>query len=219
MFQRFLNVHITFTKYMQEKEFVFVLGGPGSGKGTQSLQIAKEYNIGYLSTGDLLRAAVQPLAPGAVDTRTEAEKEMNEHIKNLMKNGQLVPDEVVLDLVKLEIQKQDRKYFFLDGFPRSIAQAEKFEQQIGKCRAVLFLDVPDDVLLSRLVKRGETSGRADDNEEAAKKRLVTYHNVSYPVIDHYSPKGMVIKLNGNRTIRETHDDIIAQLRSALHWEL
>lgn len=204
---------------MQEKEFVFVLGGPGSGKGTHSVQIAKDYNIGYLSTGDLLRAATQPLPEGVVDTRTQEEKDMNENIKNLMKNGQLVPDEVVLNLVKLEIKKQNKKYFFLDGFPRSIAQAEKFEKQIGNCKAVLFLDVPDDVLLSRLVKRGQTSGRADDNEEAAKKRLVTYHQISYPVIEYYAPKGKVIRIDSNKSIQEVHNNFISELKDKLHWEL
>ena len=142
---------------MQEKEFVFVLGGPGSGKGTHSVQIAKDYNIGYLSTGDLLRAATQPLPEGVVDTRTQEEKDMNENIKNLMKNGQLVPDEVVLNLVKLEIKKQNKKYFFLDGFPRSIAQAEKFEKQIGNCKAVLLKEVKHQavqMIMKKQLKRG-----------------------------------------------------------------
>lgn len=198
---------------LSSKEVVFVLGGPGSGKGTQSQNIAKEYGIGYLSTGDLLRAATSE-----ADEALEGDKlDLVVTLRDKMKNGELVPDEIILQLVKEEMAKQEAKYFFLDGFPRTVAQAEKFTEQIGECKAVLFLEVSDDELTSRLLKRGETSGRTDDNLDAIKKRLETYHNASFPVIEMYEPKGKVIKINGLRSIDAVRADILAELRK--FWEI
>ncbi|KAH0792761.1 Adenylate kinase family protein [Histomonas meleagridis] len=204
---------------MEGKEIVFVLGGPGSGKGTQALTISKEHGIGYLSTGDLLRAATAPLPEGVEDQRSEKEKQTIEELKKTMQNGQLVPDEIVIDLVEKELKGQNAKYFFLDGFPRSLSQAQKFTEQIGPCKGVLFLDVPDEELTKRLLNRGLTSGRSDDNEESIKKRLVTYHQISVPVIEYYEPKGKVIRIDGSKGISDVHDEIISVLRSKLNWQI
>ena len=204
---------------MEGKEIVFVLGGPGSGKGTQALTISKEYGIGYLSTGDLLRAATAPLPEGVEDKRSGQEKETIEKLKKIMKDGQLVPDEIVIDLVKKELMAQNAKYFFLDGFPRSLSQTQKFAEQIGECKGVLFLDVPDEELTKRLLNRGLTSGRADDNEESIKKRLQTYHQISFPVIDYYDPKGKVLRVDGSKSISEVHEEIVTILRQKLNWQI
>ena len=198
---------------MTNKEVIFVLGGPGSGKGTQTQTIANDYGIGYLSTGDLLRAAT---AAGKEDEEGE-DRDFIEALRETMKSGQLVSDETIMRLVKNELEKSDKPYFFLDGFPRTVKQAELFTEQIGECRAVLFLDVPDVELKTRLLKRGETSGRADDNEESILQRLATYHEQSYPVIEHYEPKGKVVRVNGLRTIDAVKADILYELRKM--WEI
>lgn len=198
------------------KEVIFFLGGPGSGKGTQSMVIAQEYDIGYLSTGDLLRSVT---AEGKAEEEGDAEwLEKIKELREIMKNGQLVADETIMELVKREMQKSDKSRFFVDGFPRTQKQAELFEAQICECKAVLFLNVPDDVLKARLLKRGESSGRADDNEESIVKRLATYHEQSYPVIEYYKPKGKVIEINGIRTKDAVKADILFELR-ALGWDL
>ena len=196
-----------------EKEVIFVLGGPGSGKGTQTQTIANEYGIGYLSTGDLLRAAT---AAGKEDEEGE-DRDFIEALRETMKSGQLVSDETIMRLVKSELDKSDKQYFFLDGFPRTVKQAELFTEQIGECRAVLFLDVPDIELKTRLLKRGETSGRADDNEESILKRLATYHEQSYPVIELYEPKGKVVRVNGLRSIDAVKAEVLYELRKM--WEI
>jgi adenylate kinase family enzyme len=115
------------------------------------------------------------------------------------------------------MQAQNTKYFFLDGFPRTVAQAELFEQQGVKVTAVLFLDVPDTELTKRLLKRGETSGRSDDNQSAIVNRLQTYHNESYPVIQFYEPKGKVVKLNGFRSLNAIRADILYEIRK--FWDI
>jgi adenylate kinase family enzyme len=197
------------------KSIIFVLGGPGSGKGTQTQSIANDYGIGYLSTGDLLRAATSDEFLNGNEDASAVER--GEKLKEIMKNGELVPDEVILELVKVELEKSDKAYFFVDGFPRAVSQAEAFEAQIAAPAAVLFLDVPDTELTARLLKRGETSGRSDDNQEAIVKRLATYHDQSYPVVERYTPQGKVIKLNGFRPIDAVRAEILFQLRKI--WDI
>jgi adenylate kinase family enzyme len=200
---------------MDDKEIVFVLGGPGSGKGTQALSIARDYDLGYLSTGDLLRAATS-------DDQTPEDADPDyldrqDQLREIMQSGQLVPDELILALVKEELLKSDKKYFFVDGFPRKVSQAEAFETEIATPVAVLFLDVPDTELTRRLLERGKTSGRADDNAESIAKRLQTYHDQSYPVIDYYTPQAKVVKINGLRSVDAVRADILFELRKI--WEI
>jgi adenylate kinase len=197
------------------KQIVFVLGGPGSGKGTQAQSIGADYGIGYLSTGDLLRAATDETV--LAETTDEAAVERGQKLRDIMKNGELVPDDIILELVKAELEKSDKDYFFVDGFPRKVSQAEAFEAQIAPPKAVLFLDVPDAELTARLLKRGETSGRADDNAESIAKRLQTYHDQSYPVVDLYQPQGKVVKLNGFRPVDAVRAEILYELRK--FWNL
>jgi adenylate kinase len=200
---------------MAEKEIVFVLGGPGSGKGTQALTIAQEYGLGYLSTGDLLRAATDEAQ--TPDDPDQAFLDRRDELREIMAAGQLVPDGIILSLVKAEIEKSDARYYFVDGFPRKVSQAEAFETEIAAPAAVLFLDVPDTELTQRLLKRGETSGRSDDNAESIAKRLKTYHDQSFPVVEYYAPQGKVIKINGFRSKDAVKADILYELRKL--WEI
>eukprot|EP00200_Dunaliella_tertiolecta_P017710 CAMPEP_0202422792 /NCGR_PEP_ID=MMETSP1128-20130828/51042_1 /ASSEMBLY_ACC=CAM_ASM_000463 /TAXON_ID=3047 /ORGANISM="Dunaliella tertiolecta, Strain CCMP1320" /LENGTH=515 /DNA_ID=CAMNT_0049030867 /DNA_START=35 /DNA_END=1582 /DNA_ORIENTATION=- len=175
------------SKQQQQKEpspnksavTVFVLGGPGSGKGTQCEKIKERYEgVVHLSAGDLLRAAAASGSP-------EGNK-----IAEIMKEGKLVPLETTIGLLKKAMAEQQGKCFLIDGFPRAQNQATKFEEDIGLPGAVLFFDCPEEEMEKRLLKRGETSGRSDDNTEAIKKRFKTFVEESKPVQGYYEAKGL-----------------------------
>jgi len=164
---------------------IWVLGGPGSGKGTQCERLIKRYGFQHLSSGDLLRDEV---ASGS-----DKGKELNE----MMKNGVLVPRAVVLDLIKAAMLKNlaTAKGFLIDGYPREVEQGVDFEDQIAPAALVLYFDVSDETMTERLLNRAKSSGRADDNEETIKKRLVTFHQCSEPVIKKYAEKCVSISAN------------------------
>jgi len=155
---------------------VFVLGGPGSGKGTQCERLIEKYGVKHLSAGDLLRAEV---ASGS---------EVGQQCQEIMKEGKLVPTEVTLGLIRKAMAQAEQKTFIIDGFPRAVDQGEAFEAAIKPCEFVLFLDCPKETMQERLLKRGETSGRADDNLETIAKRFDTFMEVSMPVMDHFADK-------------------------------
>ena len=208
----FFYIFFTKTKKkMEDKDIIFVLGGPGSGKGTQAQKIAKEYDIGYLSAGDLLRGAANLAKNPPKDFDPQLLKEYME-ISDIIKNGKLVPAHVTIKLLKDAMVKGSQKHWFIDGFPRDMSQQKEFVENCKDCVGLLFIDVPDDVLTQRLLNRGKTSGRVDDNEESIKKRLVTYHEQTVEVIENYEKQNMVIKIDGNRGIDEVHDDCVAKIK-------
>ncbi|OHT15121.1 Adenylate kinase family protein [Tritrichomonas foetus] len=179
----------------KNKIIIFLIGGPGSGKGTQSERIIKDFDAGYMSAGDLLRK--------------EADKgsELGNFIQEQMKQGAIVPQEITLRLLKNEILSQDKQLYLIDGFPRKVDKAEAFEKEIIPCKCALFLDVPDDVLVERLLGRAETSGRADDNPDTIKKRIITFHEVSEAVFNHFDKFGKSVKIDGNRNPDEVYADV------------
>merc|ERR1712002_876314 len=157
---------------------VWVLGGPGCGKGTQCDKIVAKYGFTHLSSGDLLREEV---ASGS---------ERGKNLTAIMESGQLVPLFVVLDLLSeaMIAKLGGSKGFLIDGYPREVQQGKEFEAEILPCTQILYFDVSDATMTERLLHRGKSSGRADDNEETIKKRLVTFHQHSKPVIDAYASK-------------------------------
>lgn len=176
-------------------KIVFLLGGPGSGKGTCAVEIVSKHGFKHISTGDLLREEV------ALDT------ELGKTISAIMKAGDLVPLDTTILLLKNSMLKAIESApvpgFLIDGFPRELSQVPAFNQQLGRdCDFVLFISTPPEICLERCVKRGLTSGRADDNEEAAKKRLDTYASKTEPVIKYYTEKDLVKKIDGSQTIEE-----------------
>lgn len=178
---------------------IFVLGGPGSGKGTQCAKIVEKYGYTHLSSGDLLRDEVQ--------SGTERGKELVE----IMQRGELVSLEVVLDLLKeaMLTKLTSSKGFLIDGYPREVAQGIQFEEEIATCTLVIYFDVSDEVMMSRLKNRGLTSGRVDDNEETIRKRLETFHSHSLPVVEHYGSK--CFKISGE----QEPDEIFHRVSEAL----
>lgn len=178
---------------------IFVLGGPGCGKGTQCEKIVAKYGYTHLSSGDLLRDEVQ--------SGSDRGKALNA----IMEKGELVPLEVVLDLIAEAMLKKvsESKGFLIDGYPREQAQGVQFEQNILPCTKVLYFEVPDEVMVERLLNRAKTSGRVDDNEETIKKRLNTFHKHSEPVIGYYKDKCSTIPALGSP------DEVFAQVQTAL----
>ncbi|UPR02908.1 adenylate kinase [Chloropicon primus] len=169
-----------------DAQIIFVLGGPGSGKGTQCDLIIEKYGFSHYSAGDLLRAEV---ASGS---------EMGKDLEATMKEGKLVASSVTIALLKKAIAnacEAGKRKFLVDGFPRALDQAEEFEGKVLPCKLVLFFSCPMKVLQKRLLKRAKTSGRADDNKETIQKRFDTFLNTSMPVIDHYEKLGKVAKVS------------------------
>jgi len=160
---------------------IFVIGGPGSGKGTQCEKIVKKYGFTHFSSGDLLREEVA------------SKSAMGQELSAIMERGELVPLEKVLQLIKdaMEKRKDSSRGFLIDGYPRELEQGIRFEKEICPAKFVLCFNVSDDTMTSRLLGRALTSGRADDNEETIKKRLKTFHDVTKPVIEHYTKLGKV----------------------------
>jgi len=178
---------------------VWVLGGPGCGKGTQCDKIVAKYGFTHLSSGDLLREEV---ASGS---------ERGKALTTIMESGQLVPLATVLDLLADAMISKlgGSKGFLIDGYPREVAQGEEFEKAIAPCKHILYFEVADETMTARLLKRAETSGRADDNVDTIKKRLVTFHQHSEPVIQAYASKCSVIP--AERTVDEIFTDVVAAL--------
>lgn len=177
---------------------LILLGPPGAGKGTQAQRLVERHEIVQLSTGDMLRAAVA------------AGTEIGLKAKAIMDRGDLVPDDVVVGIIKDRIEKTDAKNgFILDGFPRTVGQAEALDKMLKEkglnLDAVVEIKVDEDILLSRIEKRaGETPGgpRADDNAEALKKRLAVYREQTAPLVDYFRSKGLLKAVDGMKNIEE-----------------
>ena len=158
---------------------IVIFGAPGSGKGTQSERIVEKYGINHISTGDVLRAEIKNGT------------ELGKTAKGYIDQGQLIPDELMVDILASVFDSfKDSKGVIFDGFPRTIPQAEALKVMLKErgqdISVMLDLDVPEEELMTRLIKRGKESGRADDNEETIKKRLVVYNTQTSPLKEYYN---------------------------------
>ncbi len=180
---------------------IVIFGAPGSGKGTQSELLIKEYGLFHISTGDVLR---QQIAQG-----TELGKVADEYISN----GKLIPDELMINILDnvLDANPQTAKGVIFDGFPRTINQAEALDKLLQKRNAelsiVLGLEVEEDELIARLINRGKTSGRSDDNLETIRKRLDVYHSQTNPLKEHYIKKGKYSPIHGMGDVNQIFEEI------------
>lgn len=188
---------------------LILLGPPGSGKGTQAARIVEKYGIVQLSTGEMLRAA------GAAGT------EVGLTAKKLMDRGELVPDDIVMGIISERIDESDcANGFLLDGFPRTLGQAEAFEKLLEdkglSLSVVILLEVADEVLLSRIEnRRRETGGaRSDDNAETLKKRLIVYHDQTKPLIGFYKERGLLKSIDGMQAVEKVGADVDAYMAEA-----
>lgn len=183
---------------------IVIFGAPGSGKGTQSARIVEKYGLNHISTGDVLRAEIK--------TGTE----LGKTAKGYIDQGQLIPDALMIDILASVFDSfKDSKGVIFDGFPRTIAQAEALKVMLAErgqeVSIMLDLEVPEDELMTRLIKRGQESGRADDNEETIKKRLLVYHSQTAPLIDWYKADGKYCHINGLGTM----EGIFAEIAGAI----
>ncbi|MBO3460557.1 adenylate kinase [Aetokthonos hydrillicola Thurmond2011] len=172
------------------------LGPPGSGKGTQAKTLADGWRIPHISTGDILRQALKEQTPLGVEAQS------------YMDRGELVPDKLVEDMVAERLSHPDTNSgWLLDGFPRTVNQASFLEQLLDKLAhrgvKVINLEVPDDVVVERLLERG----RKDDTEEVIRRRLEVYRNETAPLINYYSDRLILLKVNGNQSQEEVTDEI------------
>jgi len=164
---------------------VFVVGGPGVGQGTQCAKLREDFNLVHLSTGDLMRQEVA--------AKTSLGAEIFSHLQQ----GSLVPDDLTLKLLKKTMVKhQDTNRFLLDGFPRSVEQAKRFEQEIGEFAFGVSFDCPPDIMKKRIAGRAaKTGGRVDDNPETVEKRIKVFDEQTVPVVEYYSPIGKIRTVN------------------------
>ncbi|EFA78190.1 UMP-CMP kinase [Heterostelium album PN500] len=177
---------------------VFVLGGPGSGKGTQCANIVRDFGYVHLSAGDLLRAEQ---ASGS---------EYGEMIATMIKNGEIVPSIVTVNLLKKAILSDTTKNYLVDGFPRNEENNNSWVdtmKDLVDTKFVLFFDCPEEVMTERLLGRGLSSGRTDDNLESIKKRFNTFNTQTKFVVDLYSKENKVKIVNSNRAVDLVYTDV------------
>ncbi len=188
---------------------LILLGPPGAGKGTQAERLKARYGIVQLSTGDMLRAAV---AAGA---------DVGKRAKAIMDRGDLVPDDVMVEIIADRLAEPDvANGFILDGFPRTVAQAEALDALLArlglKLDAVVEMTVDEPVLIARIVNRARETGgaRADDNAETARRRFAVYVEQTAPVSSYYETKGMLSRVDGMGTMDEVAAAIAKVLDAA-----
>ena len=184
---------------------IVIFGAPGSGKGTQSDKIIAEFGVAHISTGDVLRAEIK------------AGSDLGQTAAKYINDGKLVPDSLIINMLAQTLDNLGKAIpgVIFDGFPRTIAQAEALDKMLQergeKVSTVIGLEVEDAELIQRIIARGKTSGRADDNEETAKKRLDTYYSQTLPLKDFYLAQGKYAKIFGMGNI----DDIYAEISKAI----
>jgi adenylate kinase len=177
-----------------ESPAIALLGPPGSGKGTQGERLRDELGFTWLSTGDLLREA---RAEG-----TDLGKRAGEY----MDRGDLIPDDVIVEVVEDALAELGDRPILLDGFPRTVAQAEALSRDLD---AAVLIEVPDDVVAQRILGRGQ--GRADDNPETVRERLRVYHAETEPLVEHYERQGKLHRVDGARAPDEVHRELLRRL--------
>ncbi|MGA0332595.1 MAG: adenylate kinase [Kiritimatiellia bacterium] len=179
---------------------IALFGPPGAGKGTQSRQLVERFNLCYISTGDLLRKELK------------AESELGKKAKDIISSGNLVPDEIIVQILEKTIAENPHANGFLfDGFPRTTIQAYILEGLMIKLNSeldcLINLEVPEEESVRRLIERGKTSGRSDDNEKVIRNRLKEYHDKTLPVLDFYAQKGVRSDVDGTASIEEVEEEV------------
>lgn len=179
---------------------MFVLGGPGAGKGTQCEKIVKEYGYVHLSAGDLLR-----------QERNRQGSQFGEEIQSHIKNGTIVPVEITCSLLRRAMETSEGKdTFLIDGFPRNQDNLEGWKKamdEISVVKMVLFFNCTEEVCIERCLSRGQTSGRVDDNMDSLKKRIHTYSNSTMPIIEYYRKLNLLKEISAEKSADEVFEEV------------
>ncbi|HEX4561238.1 MAG TPA: adenylate kinase [Gemmatimonadales bacterium] len=180
--------------------FILLLGAPGSGKGTQGKLLSERLGLPKITTGDLIRAAIKDKTPLGVEA------------KKFYDAGKLVPDSVIMGLIKEQLDKPDAKDgAVLDGFPRTAAQAELVDRTLAATQHwlnhVLLLDVPEEELVTRMLGRARQEGRADDTPETIKTRLGVYQMETAPLVAHFAQRGIVHRVPGTGSVEQIAEEV------------
>jgi adenylate kinase len=183
---------------------VLLLGPQGAGKGTQAKRISAEFGIPHIASGEILRAE---MAAGT---------ELGRRVKDVYDRGDLVSDELMIELIRARLEQPDTESgFVLDGFPRTTVQAEALDEMLadlGRTFSVVFvIQIRDEIAFQRLRRRAELEGRADDTDDAIRRRLENYHRETAPLIEHYRVRGNVVSIHGDRS----ENEVFAEIQSAL----
>jgi adenylate kinase len=183
---------------------VLLLGPQGSGKGTQAKRIQAEYGIPHIATGEILRDAIA------------AETDLGRRVKPIVESGRLVPDDLMIDLIRERLAEDDAEEgFILDGFPRTLAQANALDEmlaEIGRDLSIVFgFQLQDEIGIERMTRRAQIENRKDDTPAAIAKRLELYHRETEPLIGHYRAQGNLVGIHADRTV----DEVFAEVQEAL----
>jgi adenylate kinase len=186
---------------------LLLIGAPGAGKGTQAERIAKQFGLVHISSGDLLRQHVAK------------ESAIGNTAKAYMARGDLVPDSLVLDMLRKPVVAAAKAGgYVLDGFPRNVEQAKAaygVAKDLGvSVQLAVYLEVAREALIERIVERGKTSGRADDTREVVERRLAVYEESTWPLLDYYREREQLIQVNGDRPVDEVTWSVVVQLQRA-----
>lgn len=191
---------------MGKPNVIFVLGGPGAGKGTQCSKIVEQFGHVHLSAGDLLRA--ERAAPGS---------EFGELIEGHLVNGTIVPVEITCSLLERAMTESEKNNFLIDGFPRNENNLEGWSKVMGdkvNLQCVLFFHCTQEVCTARCLSRGAAgSGRSDDNEESLKKRFVTYEQATMPIIMQFEEQNLVRKIDASKSQEEVYSEVETILKT------
>lgn len=184
---------------MSKYNVVFVLGGPGAGKGTQCENIVRDYGYVHLSAGDLLR-----------EERQRAGSQFGEEIEGHIRNGTIVPVQITCSLLRRAMEQSGKMDFLIDGFPRNKDNLDGWNEAmngVATVKFVLFFNCSEQICVDRCLDRGKTSGRTDDNIESLKKRIQTYTTSTMPIIDHYRALNLVREINGEHSPEEVYASV------------
>jgi len=187
---------------------IVILGPPGAGKGTQGKLISKEVGIPHVNTGDIFRA------------ECEAGTELGRRVRAILDAGDLVPDAVTIEVVRARLAQDDTvNGFVLDGFPRTLAQAEGLDRLLeeidrGELSVVLNFQLPDEVAVQRLLGRAAEQGRSDDTPKKIQHRLAVYHEQTEPLVGYYRNKGILVGIHADRSVDEVFSEVQQVLETA-----
>jgi adenylate kinase len=187
---------------------VVILGPPGAGKGTQGKLIAEEAGIPHVNTGEMFR------------TEVAAESDLGRRVRAILDAGDLVPDDMTIEVVRARLAQDDTADgFVLDGFPRTLAQAEALDRLLedldrGELAVVLDFHVSDEVAIARLLGRAAEQGRSDDTPDKVKHRLQVYHEQTEPLVEYYRARGILVGIHADRTVEEVFAEVQQVLETA-----